>query len=148
LFVTSPRIGGIGITLTAASAVLIAEFDFTSAIMLQSEDRVHRLGQTRHVTVKYLYANKTVDGFMLALINRKQQIFDAACDGLADPQRRGRKLKKLGGNPRQPRLLKRLGKNPRQASFPQTRPSVKKLWTATSIAVPLRSTAKADALCT
>lgn len=85
LFVTSPRIGGLGITLTAASAVLIVEFDFTSAVMLQGEDRVHRLGQTRHVTVEYLYADKTVDGFMLALINRKQQIFDAACDGLADP---------------------------------------------------------------
>lgn len=28
-----------------ASAVLIIEFDFTSAIMLQNEDRVHRLGQ-------------------------------------------------------------------------------------------------------
>jgi SWI/SNF-related matrix-associated actin-dependent regulator of chromatin subfamily A-like protein 1 len=85
LFVTSPRIGGLGITLTAASAVLIVEFDFTSAVMLQSEDRVHRLGQSHHVSVEYLYANKTVDGFMLSLINRKQKIFDQACDGLADP---------------------------------------------------------------
>jgi hypothetical protein len=82
----SPRIGGLGITLTAASFVLIVEFDFTSAIMLQCEDRVHRFGQTRHVSVEYLYANKTVDGFMLALINRKQRIFDQACDGLADPE--------------------------------------------------------------
>jgi SWI/SNF-related matrix-associated actin-dependent regulator of chromatin subfamily A-like protein 1 len=64
--------------------VLIVELDFTSAIMLQAEDRVHRLGQSRHVTVEYLYADKTVDGFMLALIYRKQRIFDAACDGLAD----------------------------------------------------------------
>lgn len=72
LFITSPRIGGLGITLTAAS------------VMLQGEDRVHRLGQTRHVTVEYLYANKTVDNFILALINRKQQIFDQACDDLAD----------------------------------------------------------------
>jgi hypothetical protein len=48
--------------------------------------KTHRLGQTRHVTVEYLYADKTVDGFMLALINRKQQIFDKACDGLADPE--------------------------------------------------------------
>ena len=53
--------------------------------MLQAEDRVHRLGQTHHVNVEYFYANATVDGFMLALINRKQRIFDQACDGLADP---------------------------------------------------------------
>ncbi|TPV99728.1 MAG: hypothetical protein USCAAHI_00812 [Beijerinckiaceae bacterium] len=85
LFITSPRIGGLGITLTVASAVLVIEFDFTSAVMVQAEDRVHRLGQSRHVTVEYLYANATVDGFMLALINRKQRIFDQACDGLADP---------------------------------------------------------------
>jgi SNF2 family DNA or RNA helicase len=39
--------------------------------MLQGEDRVHRLGQSRHVNVEYLYANATVDGFMLSLINRK-----------------------------------------------------------------------------
>jgi SWI/SNF-related matrix-associated actin-dependent regulator 1 of chromatin subfamily A len=86
LCVTSPRIGGLGITLTAASVVLFIEFDFTAAAMLQGEDRCHRLGQTRHVTVEYIYADKTVDGFMLALINRKQQIFDKACDGLADPE--------------------------------------------------------------
>lgn len=84
LFVTSPRIGGLGITLTAASAVLIVEFDFTSVVMLQAEDRVHRLGQTHLVSVEYLYASATIDGFMLALINRKQRIFDQACDGLAD----------------------------------------------------------------
>lgn len=53
--------------------------------MLQAEDRVHRLGQTHHVNVEYFYANATADGFMLALINRKQRIFDQACDGLADP---------------------------------------------------------------
>jgi SWI/SNF-related matrix-associated actin-dependent regulator 1 of chromatin subfamily A len=85
LFITSPRIGGLGITLIAASKVLIVEFDFTSAIMLQAEDRTHRIGQKRDVAVDYLYANKTVDGFMLEIINRKQRIFDQACDGLADP---------------------------------------------------------------
>ena len=52
--------------------------------MLQAEDRVHRLGQSQHVTVEYLFADKTADGFMLALINRKQRIFDKACDGLVD----------------------------------------------------------------
>jgi hypothetical protein len=101
LFVTSPRIGGLGITLTAASAVLIIEFDFTSAVMLQGEDRVHRLGQSRNVTGEYLYADKTVDGFMLSLINRKQRIFDQACDGLADPDyllRLSKKARKASGS--------------------------------------------------
>ena len=85
LFITSPRIGGLGITLTAAAQVLFVEFDFTSAVLLQAEDRAHRLGQTQHVSVKYLYAEKTVDGFMMALVNRKQRIFARACDGLIDP---------------------------------------------------------------
>jgi len=94
LFITSPRIGGLGITLTAATAVPIVEFDFTSAVMLRGEDRVHRVDQFRHLTVEYLYADKTIDGFVLALINRKQRIFDKTCDGLADPDYLSRLSKK------------------------------------------------------
>jgi SWI/SNF-related matrix-associated actin-dependent regulator of chromatin subfamily A-like protein 1 len=85
VFITSPRIGGVGITLTAATRVLFAEFDFTAAVHLQAEDRVHRIGQTRPVHVEYLYANATIDGFLLALINRKISIFGQIADGLDDP---------------------------------------------------------------
>lgn len=84
IFLTSPRIGGTGLTLTSAATVLFVELDLTAAALLQAEDRAHRIGQSHAVRAVYLYADKTVDGFMLALINRKSKIFNEAIEGLDD----------------------------------------------------------------
>jgi len=61
--------GGVGITLTAADTVIFLERDWTPAINEQAEDRLHRIGQDRNVTVIILQARDSVDTDRVAPAN-------------------------------------------------------------------------------
>lgn len=52
---------GVGLTLTRSSDVLFVETDWTPAGVVQAEDRVHRIGQTAHVQITTLIAERTLD---------------------------------------------------------------------------------------
>ena len=60
-FVGNPRTGGYGLTLTAANTVVYYSNSFDLEVRLQSEDRAHRIGQTRSVTYVDLMCTGTVD---------------------------------------------------------------------------------------
>lgn len=60
-FVGQPVAGGIGLTLTAAETVIYYSNDFDLETRLQSEDRAHRKGTTKHVVYIDLVANNTID---------------------------------------------------------------------------------------
>jgi hypothetical protein len=53
--------GSEGITLTAASNVIICDPWWNPQVLEQAIDRVHRLGQTNDVVVRYLLSKNTVD---------------------------------------------------------------------------------------
>lgn len=71
-----------GITLTAASTVIFAEVHWTPALMMQAEDRVHRIGQhSKCVNIYYLYGKETLDEVIYPMINLKSMVVANALDG-------------------------------------------------------------------
>jgi len=62
---------GIAVTLTAASNIWFAEMFWTPAIMIQAEDRCHRIGQQAPVYCLYIIAMGTLDELLWKLIEKK-----------------------------------------------------------------------------
>ena len=73
-FVGQPRTGGYGLTLTQAQTVIYYSNSFDLEVRLQSEDRAHRIGQTKKVTYIDIIAEKTVDEKILKALKDKISI--------------------------------------------------------------------------
>lgn len=82
-FLLSTRAGGQGLNLTGADVVVIHDCDFNPQIDRQAEDRSHRLGQTKPVTVYRLVTSGTVDERIVEIAEGKLAL-DAAI--LSDPK--------------------------------------------------------------
>jgi SWI/SNF-related matrix-associated actin-dependent regulator 1 of chromatin subfamily A len=72
--ICSLKAAGVGITLTAASDVLMVEQDWTPANLDQAEDRAHRMGQKNAVNVTYLIMEGTLDDTLRDVIDHKRKI--------------------------------------------------------------------------
>jgi len=73
-FIGNTQTGGYGITLTAASNVIYYSNSYDLEKRLQSEDRAHRIGQTKSVTYVDLIAEKTVDEKIIKALRKKINI--------------------------------------------------------------------------
>ncbi|TMX05678.1 hypothetical protein EJD97_011045 [Solanum chilense] len=73
----STRAGGQGLNLTGADTVIIHDMDFNPQIDRQAEDRCHRIGQNKPVTVYRLVTSNTVDENVYEIAKRKLTL-DAA----------------------------------------------------------------------
>lgn len=62
---------GVAVTLTASSTVWFTELFWTPAIMIQAEDRCHRIGQQARVRCIYFVARGTLDEVLWKLIEKK-----------------------------------------------------------------------------
>ena len=70
-----------GLTLTKASTVVFAELHFTPSIMIQAEDRAHRIGQESGcVNIHYLFGADTLDLLLFRKLNEKQNIVSTTLD--------------------------------------------------------------------
>jgi SWI/SNF-related matrix-associated actin-dependent regulator 1 of chromatin subfamily A len=67
--------------LTAASTVVFAEMNWTPGIMVQAEDRAHRIGQSNSVNVYYCYGENTVDQMIYPRLKLKSEVFANILDG-------------------------------------------------------------------
>jgi len=73
-FVGTPATGGYGITLTQASNVIYYSNGYDLEKRMQSEDRAHRIGQTKSVTYIDLLAEDTVDEKIVKALRKKINI--------------------------------------------------------------------------
>jgi SWI/SNF-related matrix-associated actin-dependent regulator 1 of chromatin subfamily A len=80
---------GQGITLTAAATVVMAEMTWTPGIMIQAEDRAHRIGQERCVNIHYLYGPGTLDEYIWPKIRSKLNIISGTLDNDQNETMRG-----------------------------------------------------------
>eukprot|EP00040_Diaphanoeca_grandis_P013119 m.66311 g.66311 ORF g.66311 m.66311 type:complete len:1225 (-) comp23673_c0_seq2:82-3756(-) len=74
VFLLSTRAGGLGINLTAADTVIIHDIDYNPQQDKQAEDRSHRVGQTKPVTVYRMVSKDTVEQLMLKAANNKLEL--------------------------------------------------------------------------
>ncbi|XP_064602410.1 uncharacterized protein LOC135468214 isoform X2 [Liolophura sinensis] len=72
---------GVGLTFTAAKLVMFAEMYWTPGVMIQCEDRAHRIGQTSCVPVHYLVAKGTMDEWVWSAVCKKTTIVTATLNG-------------------------------------------------------------------
>lgn len=70
----SLRAGGVGLNLTTASNVFLMDPWWSFAIEAQAIDRVHRMGQTRDVSVTRFVVKDSIEGRMLRVQERKMNI--------------------------------------------------------------------------
>ena len=86
-----------GITLTAASTVVFSELHMTPAVMIQAEDRAHRIGQEHEcVNIHYLYGPDTLDEVLFKMLNQKQNIFSNTLDNMSKNMEVRYTFKKVG----------------------------------------------------
>jgi len=55
--------------------------NWTPGIMVQAEDRAHRIGQTKSVNVYYCYGDHTVDAMIYPRLKLKSEVFSNILDG-------------------------------------------------------------------
>ncbi len=76
--------GAYGLNLQAASYVVHYDLPWSVAKLQQREDRAHRIGQTKPVTVYTLTAKNTIDEYVAKVLRRKQKV---SVDILKDAER-------------------------------------------------------------
>lgn len=74
VIVVSIRAGGSGITLTAASFVIMYDMWWNPAVMDQAVDRTHRIGQDKLVTIYYLITRGTLEEKIHQMIEKKREL--------------------------------------------------------------------------
>lgn len=74
IFLLSTKAGGVGINLTAADTCIIHDIDFNPYNDKQAEDRCHRMGQTRPVTIYRLISEGTIETGMLMVAEEKLKL--------------------------------------------------------------------------
>jgi SNF2 family DNA or RNA helicase len=66
--------GGLGLDMTAGSIEVYYSNTFNYIDRQQSEDRAHRIGQTKQVTIIDLVARGTVDAVIIDALQQKQNL--------------------------------------------------------------------------
>lgn len=74
ILICQQRTGGIGLNLTAANNVIYYSFGWSTESWVQSQDRIHRIGQTKTCFYTYLIAEHTVDEVVYKVIKENWDV--------------------------------------------------------------------------
>jgi SWI/SNF-related matrix-associated actin-dependent regulator 1 of chromatin subfamily A len=74
ILVGNIKAAGVGITLTAAEAVIMNDLSFLPSDHAQAEDRAYRYGQKNNVLVYYPIFENTIEGIIYDILNNKKQV--------------------------------------------------------------------------
>ncbi|XP_067373187.1 SWI/SNF-related matrix-associated actin-dependent regulator of chromatin subfamily A-like protein 1 isoform X2 [Channa argus] len=74
--VLSITAANMGLTLHSADLVIFAELFWNPGVLIQAEDRVHRIGQTSNVNIHYLVAKGTADDHLWPMIQDKMNVLE------------------------------------------------------------------------
>lgn len=86
-FVGIINAGGHGLNLTRASYVIYYSQDYSIERRMQSEDRAHRIGQTKNVTYVDLVARATIEESILRCLRGKKKEADVIFDFAKNPEK-------------------------------------------------------------
>ena len=81
LFLISLKAGGTGLNLTAADYVIHMDPWWNPAVEDQASDRIHRIGQTKPVTIIRLVTKETIEEQILSLHADKRNLVSGVLDG-------------------------------------------------------------------
>jgi SWI/SNF-related matrix-associated actin-dependent regulator 1 of chromatin subfamily A len=84
VFVGNIKAAGVGITLTAAEAVIMNDLSFLPSDHSQSEDRAYRYGQKNNVLVYYPIFENTIEGIIYDILNTKKRIIATVMGDTSD----------------------------------------------------------------
>eukprot|EP01084_Bolivina_argentea_P063551 116009_1 len=91
----SLKCAALGLNLTVANHVIFCDLWWNPAVESQAIDRVHRIGQTKQVTITRMIIKTSVEERILALQRDKQRIADSALDGASFIKKNGLNLQDL-----------------------------------------------------
>jgi TATA-binding protein-associated factor len=77
ILLSTPKIGGMGLNLTSADAVIFYDHDWNPMVDLQAMDRAHRIGQLKVLNVYRLITVDTLEEKLMQVQRFKKRISNA-----------------------------------------------------------------------
>lgn len=68
------RVGGVGVTLTRATEMIMLDSEWSAGREEQATDRVHRIGQTEDVTIHKIIVQSTIDEWLEGIVEQKRNM--------------------------------------------------------------------------
>lgn len=75
---------GTGVTLTRVSECVFGELYWVPGVMIQAEDRIHRISQTERCDIYYLLGTETLDTYVHPALCKKLSTLDSLVDNRTD----------------------------------------------------------------